>query len=56
MNETTKLALKARGYFPLAPRRQAAKQALSWAKSVVALGDKRLTNTKVVRLEQPRYI
>jgi len=56
MNDITKLALRARRFYPNAPRRQAAKQAISWAKSVIDLGDKRLTNTKVERLEQPRYI
>ena len=56
MNAISKLALKARNFYPLAERHQAAKQAMSWARSVVVLGDKRLTNTKVERLEQPRYI
>jgi hypothetical protein len=48
-------ARKAMTFYPLATPQQRARQAVAWAKSVAIIGDKILTNTKVQRLDKPRY-
>jgi hypothetical protein len=51
-----KQALKARRFFPLAPRHQAALQAVRYAKAVAYLGDRWLLSTKSERLSTPRPV
>lgn len=56
MDEKLKLALRARRFFPNAPRKQAASQAVKWAESVIALGDKYLLAKQCERLLEPRPV
>jgi hypothetical protein len=49
-------ALKARKFFPLAPRHQAASQAVRYAKAVSWLGDRWLLATKSEKLSTPRPV
>ena len=49
-------ALKARRFYPLAPRCQAASQAVKYAKAVAYLGDRWLLATKSERLSTPRPV
>lgn len=49
-------ALRARRFFPNAPRHQAASQAVKYAKAVEFLGDKWLLVKKAVRLPEARPV
>jgi len=49
-------ALKARRFYPNAPRKQAAKQAVAYAKALEYLGDKWLLAKKYHRLDTPRPV
>lgn len=49
-------ALKARKFFPNAPRKQAARQAVAYAKALAYLGDKWLLTKKSSRLISPRPV
>jgi hypothetical protein len=51
-----RLALKARKFFPNAPRKQAASQAVKYAKAVAYLGERWLAIRKCERLEEPRFV
>ena len=52
----TRLILKARHFYPNAPRKQVAKQAVAYAKAVLYLGDKWLAVRQCTRLEEPRFV
>ena len=49
-------ALRARHFFPNAPRRQAASQAVKYAKAIEFLGDKWLIIKKSARLPEMRPV
>ena len=51
-----KHAIRARRFFPLAPRHQAAKQAVAYAKAIEFLGDNWLALRKVEKLAEPRPV
>ena len=56
MKSQFQLALQARRFFPNAERKQAASQAVKWAKAVLFLGEKHILFDKKARLSEPRPV